>query len=504
MDIVRARSLLARKLGSVLLTTAAYGLFGSLAAGQVSTGALLGTVTDEQGQPLAGVQVRIASPPLIGGPSTLMTTSTGQFRFPALPLGSYVLHVERAKFASYREEHIRIGGGSTIERTVELRLAGVAESVVVEGSGSRIDARDPGFASRFGPQDLRAIPSRRAGPSDFLRTAPGVSPTSPSSGTVTTLSVFGSGVNENMFLIDGTNTTCPCNGVMRSEIWRRLHSRSADAIGRGVGGVRQRAGRRVQHRDAVGQQSLPGRHLVLRAGGDPDEPARAAAALRAGDRRVRIRTQQYRDFTANTGGPAIQDRLWFFGGYQYLRDYDSQPGTDPQYPRTYEQNKFFGKLTWQLAPGWQLVQSVHGESWVNADRPTLTMPFETTVRPHATVPAITFGHLTHVMSANTLWDVRVGRFTYNREDEPSAGPPVLPGRVDSVTGFASNAPREFGGLTSPARPSRPAWCTTGPRSSAPVTSSRRACRSSGASTRHPASFRSASGTSTATAIRRRK
>ena len=44
-----------------------------------------------------------------------------------------------------------------------------------------------------------------------------MSPTSPSSGTVNTVSAFGSGVNENLFLIDGTNFTCPCQGVSRAE-----------------------------------------------------------------------------------------------------------------------------------------------------------------------------------------------------------------------------------------------------------------------------------------------
>ena len=44
-----------------------------------------------------------------------------------------------------------------------------------------------------------------------------MSPTSASSGTVNTVSVFGSAVNENLFLIDGTNFTCPCQGVSRAE-----------------------------------------------------------------------------------------------------------------------------------------------------------------------------------------------------------------------------------------------------------------------------------------------
>src|SRR4029079_14492305 len=47
--------------------------------------------------------------------------------------------------------------------------------------------------------------------------APGISPTSPGSATATTVSAYGSGTNENQFLIDGTNFTCPCNGIARAE-----------------------------------------------------------------------------------------------------------------------------------------------------------------------------------------------------------------------------------------------------------------------------------------------
>src|SRR5205085_7147650 len=111
---------------------------------------------------------------------------------------------------------------------------------------------------------------------------------------------------------------------------------------------------------------------------------------------------EYRDLTTNLGGPAVSDRLWFFAGYQYLRDYDSQPGTDPASPRRYEQNKFFGKLTWRLPRNLQLLQSVHDEHWVSPEQPTLTKPFDTTLRAHATVPAVTFGNLTQTLSDRTL------------------------------------------------------------------------------------------------------
>ncbi len=52
---------------------------------------------------------------------------------------------------------------------------------------------------------------------DYIRAAPGVSPTSPGSMTTNSVSAFGSGTNENTFLIDGTNFTCPCSGEARSE-----------------------------------------------------------------------------------------------------------------------------------------------------------------------------------------------------------------------------------------------------------------------------------------------
>ena len=105
---------------------------------------------------------------------------------------------------------------------------------------------------------------------------------------------------------------------------------------------------------------------------------------------------RYRDFTTKLGGPVVRDRLWFFAGYQRLRDYDSQPGSGlvPQDLRARQSPR---ETHLGLAPGWQLVQSVHYESWVNPDPPTTVTPFEATLRADASVPAITFGHLTHTL-----------------------------------------------------------------------------------------------------------
>ena len=418
-----------------------------LASAQGLTGALVGTVKDAQGGALPSALVRVRSSALIGGPRTQTADDRGKFRFYVLPPGLYVLDVELQGFAATRDTDIRIAAGSTLERTVVLHVAG-AESVVVEGGGSRIDARSPGFGTSYGPEDWQGTPMRRSSSYDLMRAAPGVSATSPTSGTSTTVSAFGSGVNENQFLFDDTNFTCPCNGVARAEpgidFIQEMHVQSVGAsaeFGNVQGAVinvitRQGSNRFLHDAAYYGQWA-----------GLTSQPVLIPANTSNGRTDTGYVRERYRDLTTSLGGPVRRDRLWFFTGYQYLRDYDSQPGTDPAYPRTYEQNKVFEKLTWRLAPNWQLMQNLHYERWVNPDRPTITVPYEATTRPQATVPAITFGHLTHTLSANTLWDVRVGRFVYSQENPPSTGDRSTPSHRDLITGVIGGAPQQFGDFT---------------------------------------------------------
>ena len=431
-----------------LLVAAACVLLPRMVAAQGLTGALIGTVKDTQGNVLHGATVRVSSPALIGGPATITTSDKGQLRFATLPPGLYVLHIELEGFASYHEEDIVIGAGATIARTAVLELGTVAESIVVEGVGSRIDVRNPGFATRIGPEDIAAIPIRRSRMFDLIRTAPGISPTSQGS-TNALVSSFGGGANENVFLVDGTNFTSTSNGVARSEpgidfiqeIQIQSVGASAEyggAQGAVINVVTRQGGNRLAYDASYYAQTagLTSQPVLL-----PLDPAQPAKGQRGYER------ARYRDFTTNLGGPVVRDRLWVFAGYQYLRDYDSEPGTDPNYPRTYEQNKIFTKLTWRLAPAWQLVQSVHDERWVNPELPTIVKPFDATQYQHASIPAITFGQLTHTSSANTVWDVRAGRFVWSQESSPSSGNLLIPNHVDSVTGLWSGAPQQVGGIT---------------------------------------------------------
>jgi len=411
------------------------------------TGALIGTVKDEQGGVLPGALVRLSSPALIGGDITVTTNERGQWRFPVLRPGTYMLSIELApRFASHREEHIVIGAGMTLERTPTLSLAGVAENVIVAAQGSRLDARASGLESRFGPDVIENIPTRRYSMFDMIRAAPGVSATSPSSGSINTVSSFGSGVNENLFLIDGTNFTCPCQGVSRAEP-------SVDAIHE----VQvQSTGASVEYGNMQGAVF----NVVTKQGGEFFQYGASYYAQPSawtsqpivrtipgtGGRLSGYERKRYRDFSTNLGGPILRDRLWFFGTYQYQRDYDSQPGANPDFPRTYEQNKGSGKLTWRLSPSVQLMQTYHHEFWVNPTQATAVTPIEATFRHNGSVPSMTLAHLTHTVSPTVVWEARVGRYGMDWNMDPSTGNRTIANRLDRITNVSSGNVNQFGQL----------------------------------------------------------
>jgi len=425
-----------------LIAAGACVLMPSVMAAQGLSGALIALVKDAQGGVVQGASVRVSSPALIGGEAVLVTNETGQLRFLVLPPGIYGLTIERQGFAAYREDGISIGAGATIERTAILKVSGIEESIVVEGAGSRIDARDSGFGTRYGPDDLKTIPTRRASMFDFIRAAPGISPTSPasgtSSGTSTTVSAFGSGTNENQFLFDGTNVTCPCNGVARSEVGTEfIQEVQIQSVGSSAefGNV-QGAVINVVTRQG-GDRFLGDTSVYGQTAGMTSQPVLLPMTARPGQ--SGYTRAEYRDVNVNVGGPVRRNRLWFFAGYQYLRDHDSQPGVDPASPRTYEQDKMMAKLTWKLTSSMQLVQSVHNQVGSSADPPTHVTPVESIAVARGSAPAITFGHLTHTLGANSVWDVRVGRFVFTRDDDLDAAG-LTSGRFDRVTGVSVGAP----------------------------------------------------------------
>ena len=89
------------------------------------------------------------------------------------------------------------------------------------------------------------------------------------------------------------------------------------------------------------------------------------------------------------------------------------------------------------------MQSLHQERWDNRELPTATKMVEATQRIRASASAMTLGHATRV-SANRVWDLRVGRLAYSQETTRALEDATGPGFRNLSTGLMTGAPAQTG------------------------------------------------------------
>jgi hypothetical protein len=431
-----------RALGRCLVLLLVFPL-SRIGGAQGITGNLRGTVIDESGASPPSVRASLTSPALLGGSLSTETNNKGQFRFLGLPPGLYRLEIRADGFASYEEDGLRIQVGGTLERNVTLKLESFAESIVVTGQGPLIDTRESGVGTNYDSVSIRHTPVPRFSVFDLIKSAPGVSATSPST-RQRNLSVLGAGINESTYLLDGTDITSPRYGTARpspgpdtvEEVEVQAFGASAE-YGNLQGGVlnvvtRQGGDRFRADASYYGQwASLTGKPIL--------EECNCPSGESGFERNL------YRDFSAYLGGPLVKDRAWFFGGFSIQWDFSSQPGTDPDFPSENKIEGGSGKLNWNLTPRLKLMSSFHYNRWSVPDRtPNAFMPFESTAIRSGDSPAATVAHLTYASNANTLWELRGSTSSFTSGLTPTNGSKTLPAHVDIATGVFSGGALYFG------------------------------------------------------------
>src|SRR5687767_4715130 len=98
----------------------AVSLLAMPAAAQEQRGSILGVVTDASGAVLPGVTVEARSPSVVGV-STSITDAQGNYRFPALPPGTYQVTANLQGFvaASAAEAVVTLGNQLNINLTMK-------------------------------------------------------------------------------------------------------------------------------------------------------------------------------------------------------------------------------------------------------------------------------------------------------------------------------------------------------------------------------------------------
>lgn len=416
---------------------------GGFAFGQVITGTILGTVTDDQGGVLPGSTVTISSEQLPGGPVTRTADTSGEFRFPNLAPGDYTLTVELSGFGTYIEEGMVVLVGGTTERTVLLGLATVAETVTVTGESPVVDTRKSGVSTNFSNEYMENTPLRRFSFFDFTKSAPGMSATNPTSGTSSRVSAFGSGVDENKYLMDGVDFTAPVSGAAwpwpDTDVIEEMEVVSLGAsaeYGNSPGAVFN-----VVTKQGTNQFRADGAYFGM-FDRFTSKPIRLNSDGENDPDGWGFTRNKFVDVTGHVGGPIVRDRAWIYGGYQYTQDWDNQPGTDPQFPREFGAHRAFWKITADITPNMKFMHTYHNDWWVIPSTPSRTRPYETRWTFSGNNPSLTFGRITHILSDTTFYEVGVSGF-YSPRDVSRPNNPGVPRRINVETSAWSDGADSF-------------------------------------------------------------
>jgi hypothetical protein len=316
--------------------------------GASSTGTIQGRITDAQGAVLPGVTITATSPSLLGAQTTV-SSETGNYRFPAVPPGTYTLTYELTGFNTVKREGILITLGFTANVNVELALATLQETITVTGESPVIDTSATRVVQTFKLEQLQSIPNGR----DFwslLAVTPGVQMSridvgGNRAGTQTGYTAYGFS-GQVRVLIEGINTTEGTGGAgfyfdysSLEEVFLGVQGQSAEMPNPGVQSqfIAKSGGNQFH-----GEYYLDWYNNSLQASNIPD--AVVARGIRAHSNEI----AKYYDTAINTGGPIVRDKLWWFGTYRTQKNAVAQPQF--QFDKTFDTRLWnpVAKGTWQM------------------------------------------------------------------------------------------------------------------------------------------------------------
>src|SRR3954463_1007378 len=125
-----------RSLTTILIALASLALLPTAAFAQ---SAIAGLVKDATGAVMPGVTVEAASPALIERVRSVVTDASGQYKIIDLPPGNYSVTFTLQGFSATKREGITLNVGFTASVNAELKVGGLAETVVVSGVNPVVD-----------------------------------------------------------------------------------------------------------------------------------------------------------------------------------------------------------------------------------------------------------------------------------------------------------------------------------------------------------------------------
>jgi len=131
------------------------------AAAFAQEGTIAGTVRDSSGAVMPGVTVEVTSPALIEKVRSTTTDTSGQYRLPALPIGTYSVTFSLEGFQKQQRNEIILSSGFTAPVNATMTVGQLAETLVVTAESPAVDVQSAREAITFDGEQIRDLPTNR-------------------------------------------------------------------------------------------------------------------------------------------------------------------------------------------------------------------------------------------------------------------------------------------------------------------------------------------------------
>lgn len=294
----------------------AFLLTSLLAAAQIDTGAIVGTVTDQSGAALPGATITVKNT-RTGVATTTTTNEQGQYQVLALIPGAYVVTATGSGMQAQTYDNVEIHVQSRPALNFKLALGRVATVVQVDDKAPLLQTQSAGLGDVVGQQHINDLPLNGRVYAQLALLAPGVTKYySGPNETPDRIVVNGNSGLQNYFALDGVDNNSGSTNLQENSVQTvqpppdaleefKVQTRTYSAeFGTAAGGV-------VNVSTKSGTNHLHGDLWEFMRNDKLD--ANSYFNNLNGVKRGHFVQNQY---GATLGGPIIRDRLFFFGDFQ--------------------------------------------------------------------------------------------------------------------------------------------------------------------------------------------
>lgn len=184
----------------------------TLAVAQTTSGSISGTITDPTGGVISGAKIHAAQTET-GVGFDAVSTDSGIYAFPSLPVGPYALTVAQTGFKQLVRSNIEVRIGERITLDLRLEVGAASESIKVEATTPLLETTSIERGTNLLPTFMDKLPLYSGGirnAETFVSYMPGVN----TGAGLSEVSVAGSGGRAKEVLIDGGSEVSPESGGM--------------------------------------------------------------------------------------------------------------------------------------------------------------------------------------------------------------------------------------------------------------------------------------------------